>query len=381
MIRISEEFILSGIHMCAYQLQGNAMLLIGMSWILGTAWETLALSLAVWIAIKHFLELQRTSTGWAAGDCFTILVQTHVFYFARWGRNLNMVIFSRSHLWRTSFLVVSCLHLIILSPKISVCYLWPTRLHPTISHDFYRTQIRLALPSFLMLFQLLKPCRCLCWDHASSLAFETIRLNSWPTPTRELPWLQSLSRRAYKFQLVVVCSAGDARIVHTRWVPYGEYMNFVWLRSSSYLFIASNTVFQSMYIIIISFIPSYRRCSELPHIFEITSLAMNVIQLYGKFLAWNQYHVEKTTSSALRKNLMASREYNIPDAASRKWNNGLGGMPWASIDWSFDSRDWDEIHSFNSLFHYTDYCSIFILSFIVTRSYQSEYSPNICIKH
>jgi hypothetical protein len=45
-------------------------------------------------------------------------------------------------------------------------------------------------------FQLPEPCRCLCWDHGSSLAFETIRLNSWPTPTRELLWLQLLSRRA-----------------------------------------------------------------------------------------------------------------------------------------------------------------------------------------
>jgi len=31
-----------------------------------------------------------------------------------------------------------------------------------------------------------------------------------------------------------------------------------------------------MYIIIISSIPNYRRCSELPHVFEITSLAMKV---------------------------------------------------------------------------------------------------------
>jgi len=121
----------------------------------------------------------------------------------------------------------------------------------SISHYFHRTQIRLPLASFSILFQLPKPCRCLCWDHASSLAFETIRLNSWPTPTRELPWLQLLSRSAYKFQLAVVYSVGDARVVHTRWVPYGKRINFVWFRSSSYRFIASNTVFRSMYIITI----------------------------------------------------------------------------------------------------------------------------------
>jgi VanZ family protein len=69
--------------MCGYDLEGNSELLNGITWILGSAWETLALSLAVWIAIKHFRELQRTSTGWAVGDCYTILMQTHVFYFAR----------------------------------------------------------------------------------------------------------------------------------------------------------------------------------------------------------------------------------------------------------------------------------------------------------
>ena len=69
--------------MCSYELEGNGLLLNGITWILGSAWETLALSLAVLIAIKHFRELQRTSTGWAVGDCFTILMQSHVFYFAR----------------------------------------------------------------------------------------------------------------------------------------------------------------------------------------------------------------------------------------------------------------------------------------------------------
>jgi len=31
----------------------------------------------------------------------------------------------------------------------------------------------------------------------------------------------------YKFQLAVACSVGEARIVHTCWVPYGEHVNFV----------------------------------------------------------------------------------------------------------------------------------------------------------
>jgi len=220
MIWISEELDLSGIHMCAFGIEGNALFLHEITWILGSAWETLALSLAVWIAIKHFRELQPTSTGWAVQDCFTILMETHVLYFARWGRNLNIVIFCPSHSWHTSFFIVSCFNLLNLSPKISVCHLWSTRLHPTISHWFHRAQLRLALKYLLILFQLPKLCRCLSWDHASSLASETIRLNSWPTPTRGLPWLQLLSMSAYKFQLAAACSVGDARIVHTRWVPY-----------------------------------------------------------------------------------------------------------------------------------------------------------------
>jgi len=69
--------------MCTYEVGGNGVFLTEMTWILGAAWEILALSFAVWIAMKHFRELQQTSTGWAVGDCFTILMQTHIFYFAR----------------------------------------------------------------------------------------------------------------------------------------------------------------------------------------------------------------------------------------------------------------------------------------------------------
>jgi len=53
-----------------------------MTWILGIAWEVLGLCLAVWVAVKHFRELQR-SPRWAVSDCFTILIKTHVSYFAR----------------------------------------------------------------------------------------------------------------------------------------------------------------------------------------------------------------------------------------------------------------------------------------------------------
>jgi len=69
--------------MCFGGIEGYGAFLARITWISGSAWETLILCLAVWIAIKHFRELQRTSTGWAVGDYFTILMQTHVFYFAR----------------------------------------------------------------------------------------------------------------------------------------------------------------------------------------------------------------------------------------------------------------------------------------------------------
>ncbi|KAG1775568.1 hypothetical protein EV702DRAFT_1199314 [Suillus placidus] len=51
-------------------------------WVLDTVWEVFALCLAVRIMIKHFLELQQPSTGWTIVDSFTVLIKSHVFYFA-----------------------------------------------------------------------------------------------------------------------------------------------------------------------------------------------------------------------------------------------------------------------------------------------------------
>ena len=233
-------------------------------------------------------------------------------FFARWGRNLNIVIFSRSHSWHTSFFVVSCRHFLYLSPKILVCHLWLTRLHPTISHYFYRTQIRLALKSSLILLQLPMSCRCLWLDHASSLAFETIRLNSWPTPTRELPWVQLLSS-ADKFQLAVVCSVEDARIVHTRGVPHGKHMNFGWFRSSSYVFIASNTVFRSMYIIITGdslwFIPS-QAIFDVPSF--CTFLKLLDLHLNGNLLTVKECHRVHCSTFNWRHQECCTREISTP---------------------------------------------------------------------
>ncbi|KAG1797268.1 hypothetical protein EV424DRAFT_1546671 [Suillus variegatus] len=80
---VLEEFILSGVHAC-FTVAGYNQLLLSMTWILNTVWEVLALCLSVWVAVKHFRELRRLgpSTGSTIGDCFRVLMQSHVLYFA-----------------------------------------------------------------------------------------------------------------------------------------------------------------------------------------------------------------------------------------------------------------------------------------------------------
>jgi hypothetical protein len=80
-----EELILSGIHMCGVNYGEDTSLLISMVWMLNTVWEVLALCLSVWIAVKHFRDLRRLgpSAGPTIGDCFRVLIQSHVLYFAR----------------------------------------------------------------------------------------------------------------------------------------------------------------------------------------------------------------------------------------------------------------------------------------------------------
>ncbi|KIK45703.1 hypothetical protein CY34DRAFT_801328 [Suillus luteus UH-Slu-Lm8-n1] len=95
-----EEYILSGTYQCAIQMD-NIPFWNYLPWILGTVWEVLALCLAAWIAIKHFRELRQHSSGGLVGDCFTVLMKTHMLYFA-------------------SFVIVSCLQLIFtVSPTLS----------------------------------------------------------------------------------------------------------------------------------------------------------------------------------------------------------------------------------------------------------------------
>ncbi|KAG2048449.1 hypothetical protein BDR06DRAFT_962693 [Suillus hirtellus] len=99
-----EELILSGTYQCTMSYTGDTLVLGSVTWILAIVWEVLTLCLAVWITVKHFRELRLHSAGGIIGDCFTVLMKTHVVYFA-------------------SFVVVSCFALIIdLSPTLStVC--------------------------------------------------------------------------------------------------------------------------------------------------------------------------------------------------------------------------------------------------------------------
>lgn len=82
--RISEELVLSGTYQCTYNFVGVELLqrLTAIAWILIAVWEVFALCLAVWIAVTHFRELRRSSTRLTVGDCFTVLLKTHILYFA-----------------------------------------------------------------------------------------------------------------------------------------------------------------------------------------------------------------------------------------------------------------------------------------------------------
>ncbi|KAG2138931.1 hypothetical protein DEU56DRAFT_980350 [Suillus clintonianus] len=95
-----EELILSCTYACTISYADYTPLLTSIGWILGAVWEVLALCLAVWIAVKHFLELRQHSAGGIIGDCFRALIKSHVLYFV-------------------SYVAVSCFSLVVnLSPAI-----------------------------------------------------------------------------------------------------------------------------------------------------------------------------------------------------------------------------------------------------------------------
>ncbi|KAG0692902.1 hypothetical protein DFH29DRAFT_447699 [Suillus ampliporus] len=91
-----EELILSGTHQCSFVLPAGDLRLIFETWIPTFIWEILALCLTVWIVTKHLCELRQSL---AIGDCFVVLVKSHVLYFV-------------------AFAAVSCFYIGVLSPKI-----------------------------------------------------------------------------------------------------------------------------------------------------------------------------------------------------------------------------------------------------------------------
>ncbi|KAG2344296.1 hypothetical protein BDR05DRAFT_1018580 [Suillus weaverae] len=107
---VVEELILSGTHTCVYEYDGNVQLLFAMIWMLNSVWEVLALCLSVWIAVKHFCDLRQLnpSTGSTIGNCFRVLIKSHVLYFASSAC--------------ASFVCVSCLQFGYLSPELSNSY-------------------------------------------------------------------------------------------------------------------------------------------------------------------------------------------------------------------------------------------------------------------
>ncbi|KAG2363602.1 hypothetical protein BDR07DRAFT_1403675 [Suillus spraguei] len=76
---LGDNLILPGTHQCI----GEGVPLTVEFWSLGTAWEVFTLCLALWSAIKHFRELQQPWKRWTIWDCFTVLIKSHVLYFAR----------------------------------------------------------------------------------------------------------------------------------------------------------------------------------------------------------------------------------------------------------------------------------------------------------
>jgi hypothetical protein len=119
---IPEELILSGTYMCTFEYEGDVQLWTSMIWMLNVVWETLALCLSVWITVKHFRDLRRLgpSTRLTIGDCFRVLIKSHVLYFARWACNVNVVIFLCWSSARASFVSVSCLQLGLLASESMV---------------------------------------------------------------------------------------------------------------------------------------------------------------------------------------------------------------------------------------------------------------------
>ena len=99
----SVEGVYLGNHQCIWM---PSFLMYNSTWIFGIGWEVVALGLALWVTVKHFRELRRSSTAWNTEDYFTVLINSHIFYFIRWDHVLNVIFVCWNSVW-TSFTVVS----------------------------------------------------------------------------------------------------------------------------------------------------------------------------------------------------------------------------------------------------------------------------------
>ncbi|KAG2368165.1 hypothetical protein BDR07DRAFT_111344 [Suillus spraguei] len=123
--------ILSGSHVCSPSLAGVLLVLVDITFIIGIAWEVLALCLAAWIVVKHICEL-RQSGGGILGNLFKALIKTHVIYF-------------------TSFVAASCFQISYLSPTLSANpYSLETQIYLGFSQIFVLVQMVVLGPRLIL---------------------------------------------------------------------------------------------------------------------------------------------------------------------------------------------------------------------------------------
>ncbi|KAG1750041.1 uncharacterized protein EDB91DRAFT_1244634 [Suillus paluster] len=127
----AEEVILSGTYQCLINVRGDSNLMTSISWTFTTIWEVLALCLAGWIAVKHFRELRGHSAGWIIGDCFTVLMKSHVVYFA-------------------SFLASSCLNFGNLSPTLANTFTLGSQIYYGLSQIVFLVQMFVLGPRLIL---------------------------------------------------------------------------------------------------------------------------------------------------------------------------------------------------------------------------------------
>ncbi|KAG1905218.1 uncharacterized protein F5891DRAFT_1183159 [Suillus fuscotomentosus] len=131
--QIPEEAILSGTYACSYDVEGNYQLLSVVTWIITAAWEVLALCLALWITAKQLRDLRRleTSIGSTIGDCLTMLIKSHLLYFA-------------------GFLAVACLELGRNSSQISDLTTMETQIYEGFLQFFLNVQMFVLGPRLIL---------------------------------------------------------------------------------------------------------------------------------------------------------------------------------------------------------------------------------------